>query len=213
MAIEAMVKASGAVPVVRAVCDQCGRDEVIACNYQHGPNHTWKPDIGQANTKMGNKGWSIVKGSLFCPSCEATRKAAKQKTPQETPMANITEIRQPTREQKRQIIDMLTSTYDVKAERYTGAETDITIADAVGGGCMFGWVAAIREDMFGPDGGNEEREALMAEITQWRDNADKLAADMHLTLREFNDARAKVADLQKRVDAVVKAAGPKVARA
>ena len=128
-------------------------------------------------------------------------------------MANITEIRQPTREQKRQIIDMLTSTYDVKAERYTGAETDITIADAVGGGCMFGWVAAIREDMFGPDGGNEEREALMAEITQWRDNADKLAADMHLTLREFNDARAKVADLQKRVDAVVKAAGPKVARA
>ena len=128
-------------------------------------------------------------------------------------MTNITEIRQPTREQKRQIIDLLTASYDVKAERYTGTETDITIADAIGGGCMFGWVAAIREDMFGPDGGNEEMEHLLADLATWRGNADKLAADMHGNLREFNEARSKVAEFEKRVAAMAKACGPKVARA
>lgn len=128
-------------------------------------------------------------------------------------MNNVEPIRQQTREQKRQIIEMLTAAYDVKTERYTGAETDITIADAIGGGCMFGWVAAIREDMFGPDGGNEEHESLMADLNQWRENADKLASDMHGNLREFNDARSKVATLQTRLDAVLKAAGPKAARA
>ena len=124
-------------------------------------------------------------------------------------MTNVEPIRQPTREQKRQIIEMLTACYDTKAERYTGTETDVTIADAIGGGCMFGWVATIREDMFGPDGGNEEHVTLMADIAQWRVNAEKLATDMHAALRDFNDARAKVKGLEDRLAAVLKSLGPK----
>ncbi len=53
---------------------------------------------------------------------------------------------------------MLVITYDGDAKRYKGTDTDKTIADALGNGVMPGWVAEIREQNFGPAGGNEEIE-------------------------------------------------------
>jgi hypothetical protein len=179
-------------------------------------------NIGSVNKAYAAQGWSMVGRKLRCAECEQKRKssfrwfdteAALDKLQEKEAMTtktNVAPIRQPTPEQRRQIFEMLTACYDLTAKRYTGKETDVTIADTIGGGCMFGWVAEIREAMFGPDGGNEEHEALMADLAQWRANADKLAEEMASSLREFNDARAKVKDLQSRLDAVVKAAGPKV---
>lgn len=64
-------------------------------------------------------------------------------------------LRQPTRDQKRLIVAALEESYDTKNQRYKGTETDKGIADMLEDGIMAGWVAAVREDMFGPDG-NEE---------------------------------------------------------
>ena len=165
---------------------------------------------GKVNRHLAEIGWIISAKKHRCPSCEAKRKAAtmKKEHPMTTPQ-NITNLRQPTREQKRQIVELLAEVYDTKAERFKGTDSDVTIADAVGSGCMFGWVAAIRDEMFGPDGGNEEHEKLICDLAQWRANADKLAADMHASLSEFNATRAKVKELSDRVSYVVKAAGPR----
>lgn len=81
--------------------------------------------------------------------------------------SNVATIRQPTAEQEVDIIVMLSSVYDRKQRRYQGAETDVTVAEAVGSGCMPGWVAMIREAKFGP-AGNEEIEAIRAEMTAIR---------------------------------------------
>uniref|UniRef100_UPI0035B18533 hypothetical protein n=1 Tax=Paenirhodobacter enshiensis TaxID=1105367 RepID=UPI0035B18533 len=85
-------------------------------------------------------------------------------------------LRQPSQDQRGDIIEMLVTCYDRKAKRYTGAETDKTVADTIGGGCMPGWVAEIRERDFGPSGGNEEIEALRTEIAALSARLDRVCA-------------------------------------
>lgn len=170
----------------------------------------------QVLVKVNPLGWTMVKGALRCPKCEAGRKA-----PKEIAMAeNVTDLRQPTREQRRQIMDMLTVSYDTKAERYTGADTDKTLAEAIGGGVMPGWVSAIRDEFFGPDGGNDELELLTLDIKAWQAKADEGAKKAHdalmritQQLREVNEARDQVSALVKRLEAIKQAIGPKAARA
>ena len=170
----------------------------------------------QVLVKVNPLGWTMVKGALRCPKCEAGRKA-----PKEIPMPeNVTDLRQPTREQNRQIDDMLKACYDMKAQRYTGCDTDKTVAEAIGGGVMPGWVSEVREKFFGPDNGNDELELLTQDIKAWQAKADEGAKKAHdalmrLTqqLREVNEARDQVAALVKRLEAIKHAIGPKAARA
>src|SRR5690606_2606021 len=131
---------------------------------------------GQAIRKL--HGWVQVKGALRCPACEAKRRvavAAKQEKAVET---NVAPIRQPTMEQKRQIMLLLTDAYDTAAGRYRGGDTDKTLADAIGGGCMPGWVAEVREQFFGPDGGNDAIEDVIADLKAWQADMDQRAAEI-----------------------------------
>lgn len=208
--------------LARCTCDDC--QAVLEFPAMHGTMNGGGRKVEPVLQNKGSvtkayqaKGWAMIGRKLVCAECQEKRRETSRwlfsSEKDRLAMTNVEPIRQASREQKRQIIDMLTACYDTKAERYTGAETDVTIADAIGGGCMFGWVAAIREDMFGPDGGNEEHEALSAELAQWMANGDRLAADMHTALGEFNTARAKVKALDDRLKVVIKAAGPKAVRA
>jgi hypothetical protein len=170
----------------------------------------------QVVKKITPLGWAMVKGVLRCPKCEAGRKAPKEIAMPE----NVTDLRQPTREQNRLIDDMLKACYDMKAQRYTGCDTDKTVAEAIGGGVMPGWVSEVREKFFGPDNGNDELELLTQDIQAWQAKADEGAKKAHdalmrLTqqLREVNEARDQVAGLVKRLEAIKHAIGPKAARA
>lgn len=211
MAIEAINGVPG-VPRVRCICDGCGREEVVTCDYERGRDGVWAPKDGQAVRKMVGRGWGHVKAQLLCPACEAARRAAisrrvaatcslptEAKGEGEEMKKTIEPSRQvprtPTLAQRHEITGMLMLSYDHKAGRYTGAETDKTIADAIGGGCMPGWVAEIREANFGPAGGNEEIEAIRAEIAAVQ-----------------ADCAERAAVLGKRLDAVCAAIGPRAAR-
>jgi hypothetical protein len=189
-----------------ARCDDCGLEQQERADYERKTTGGYALIEGPVLQRLTKHGWSLVKGKLRCLACELARKAEgkSEMTAEPTPP-----LRQPTREQKRQIIDMLSVAYDTKAERYKGTDSDITVADAIGGGCMFGWVASIREELFGPDGRNEAAEILMAEIKVWREIADKLSNDVHASLKKFDDAIGKVADLQRRLEALIKASGPR----
>lgn len=117
--------------------------------------------------------------------------------------------REPTRDQKREIMDLLNGVYDRTAGRYSGGETDKTVAEAIGGGVLPGWVAEIREDWFGPDGGNDEIVALRAELGGWQGLAERMAADAAARLEEVQQLAAQVATMAKRLDVIGAAVGPK----
>lgn len=117
-------------------------------------------------------------------------------------------LRQPTRDQKRLIVAMLEDVYDTQKQRYKGAETDKSVAEALDDSIMFGWVSAIREDMFGPDG-NEEMESLSDDVLAWMAKADQSLDAVNKALAEFSTAVAKVKEISQRLDKVVAAIGPK----
>ena len=191
--------------LAEATCDECGTTSSVPASHSHHRGFARggapimvlnNPD--QSLSKLRRQGWAQVKNRLYCPECEATRKLRDQ--PKEKDMAikteNVTQLRQPTIEQRRQIVEMLVITYDGAAQRYKGTDTDKTISDALGNGVMPGWVAEIREQNFGPAGGNEELDAIRAELAA----IEKKQA-------------AEIAALKKRIDAVCAAVGPKAARA
>ena len=170
--IEAM-KSTGGAPHAKAICDGegCTRDEVVACAYHRNGRSKGVlvavPDEAQIHAKLKGQGWAYVKGKLRCPSCEAKRKVVRM-----TPTKKVEEQpREPTRAQKREIMDMLETAYDVESERYTGGDTDETVAEVLK--VMPGWVAQIREDFFGPAGGNEDMAALKIELQAFSVDATK----------------------------------------
>ena len=122
--------------------------------------------------------------------------------------------------QKRQIIGILEDVYDDNLKRYRGKETDKTVAETIGINVMHGWVAEIREDMFGPDGSNDGMETLLDEMREWSAARQKEAhnARIHLenaegVLRDIDKAIEQVAGFEKRQAAIIEAVGPKAARA
>lgn len=56
----------------------------------------------------------------------------------------------PSRERKREIVQMLMVAYDTVRGRYSENESDKTVAEAIGPDVLTEWVAELREDMFGP---------------------------------------------------------------
>ncbi|MFE3839396.1 hypothetical protein [Pseudogemmobacter sonorensis] len=176
------------------ICDICMRREVVTCDYHRSKSQEWTPNEGQIRRKITAQGWSEVKGAHHCPACEAKRKAVnsakREAKVAETKTASVPAIRRPTPEQEVDIIVALSSAYDRKAKRYTGQETDATVAEAVGGGCMPGWVAEIRAAKFGP-AGNEEAEAIRSEIKRIGDETGKALAALTARLDALYRAEDK----------------------
>lgn len=180
-------------------CDVCGRETVFAA--KHGDAYAEHPQVFQSEgavySRLQKIKWARIKKSLHCPDCVKRRKEK---------MKNVAEVtRQPTKEQKREIIDLLMEVYDTTAQRYNGSETDKTVADTIGNGILFGWVAQLREDFFGPDG-NEINEQALKEVEGWMKKADDTAVDMHKKITEFNkqlrlfnELRAKVENRLKEI--------------
>lgn len=219
MGVEA-IDGSG-VNRANVTCDECGRAEVVVCDYERTKRGQWVPNLGQIHRKVVGHGWEVVKGSFHCPKCAAkrravaakpisdpateveTQEATMTKTEAKPETASVTPIRKPTPKQERLIILALEDAYDDTEKRYRGTSTDKTLADDLGDGVMFGWVAEIRERLFGPSGGNEEIEAIRTEI-------DKAKRDCEAKIKAASDDLAsRTAALSKRLDAVCAAVGPR----
>lgn len=203
------------LPAALCHCSDCGKSERIRASHER-TRHADTPEVneGQCVRKLTANGWSSIRGRLRCPVCTEKRRSSH---PDETETAQVIHmttkdstvtapLRQPTREQRFMIIDLLKEVYDRDAGRYRKAETDQSVAETLGEGILWGWVSQIREDIFGPDG-NEEADMLLTDLAEWRKVADGLAETWHKqlveyqkTLREFNEARAKVDRLAERVE-------------
>jgi len=208
-------------PVAEVKCDCCGFTENVRADYERLSADKYKLNEGQVLVKATKKGWSSIKGTLRCPECE-TKRREEAKPQKEITVKNVVNLpvteepRQPSREQKRQIVALLTDVYDIASNRYTGGETDKTVADAIGNGVLFGWVAQIREDLFGPDGGNEEIVRLEVDVKAHSDAISALTRDMAACSKLIADGqdtlstlRANQSDLQRRIDALKASVGPR----
>lgn len=194
---------------VKATCDVCGNSAEVACAYARN-SHTKKmePNEGQARTKLIASGWSFVKGKMRCNSCEQNRKVVPM-----TIKEKVEAPREPTRAQKREIMDMLATCYDSDAERYRNGDTDETLAVVLG--VMPGWVASLREEFFGPAGGNEDMSELAGEIEQFIAQAqealkehEEVAGKIRVAIREAQGHAQKLGAIRKAVgERVQKKAG------
>lgn len=190
--IEARDKGNGP-PHAFVACDMCGEGADVTCDYTRKPNGTFEPNEGQINKKMTGKGWSIVKGHLFCPDCEANRKVVKMPDPKGKDKGKDAAPREPTREQRRLILMGLENAYDVSQECYRSDYTDKTLADELGEGIMPGWVAQLRDENYGPAGRNEE----MADVAR---RIEELGEEIKAEVREANK---DIAQRQAARDAMV----------
>uniref|UniRef100_UPI0035B47F0D hypothetical protein n=1 Tax=Paenirhodobacter enshiensis TaxID=1105367 RepID=UPI0035B47F0D len=152
-----MIRATYRAGVQRgqAVCDCCGRAQIVTCGFVRGAITGGRmPDAARVREVAAGRGWATIRNRLLCPGCLASRRAAVHPAPvagpaPEQPRAELTEC------QRREILDTLAIYYDRRARRYIGSMTDKAIAADLGGGCLAGWVAELRERYFGPAGGRE----------------------------------------------------------
>ena len=119
-------------------------------------------------------------------------------------MTASNDLPQPTRDQKRDINQMLQEVYDIKAQRYRGEESDHSVAHALGIE-RWGWVSQIREEFFGPDG-NEAKDNLVAEVKAKIRECDVLGAKVHddhdallKSLRDLNEKKAQLVAMLDRL--------------
>jgi hypothetical protein len=125
--IEAL-KGSG-VPCFRVTCDSCGVNDVVAADPANRHRKSGAISPAPAMRKVVQRGWVEVKGRLRCPTCEAKRRAgvaaaAPAAKSEEIAMTKqVTPLRVPSREQRREIVQMLELAYDVAGERYRGTDT------------------------------------------------------------------------------------------
>lgn len=180
----------------KAVCDDCAREEVVTCDYER-IGAAWRPNEGQIIRKMESAKWALVKGKLRCPTCEGKRKVSviKERKPEESTEA----LRQPSPKQKREIIGLLEVVYDDEAKRYRDGESDKSVADAIGGGVLWGWVAQIRDDLFGPDTRSQEIDEIKKEIK----SLDVSICDMKARHKsEIDSLESRLAGIKRRLDKV-----------
>lgn len=189
MSVNPLPKSHGA-PRAEVTCDECGRAETVTADYERKASGRWEVNTGQVIRKITGQNWTEVKGSIYCPTCTAKRKAFKMKEPK--PASNVADIRKPDGKQMRLIIMALEDAYDDVKKCYRGQETDKTVAEGIGGGVMPGWVTAIREDMFGP-AGNEEVMEILGQIGTLSAALDDFRAKM----------LGQLGELRKRVDTAV----------
>ena len=187
-------------PRMQAICDGCGREEVFA-----NP----RGDEGKGRKKIQQMGWEVVGKSERCPACKAKRKVArmtvKKVIPDPAKPDPKTGLREPTRAQRREIMGMLEVSYDVDAGRYSGHETDETLAAVLN--VLPGWVASIREEFFGAAGSNDEIEALQSSFD---DLGKRVAAFLEASSkvsRQASELAAELAGYQKRLAKVKDAVG------
>lgn len=206
-----------------AVCDCCGEEQTERCGYSKKSGGAYQPNEAQVLNKVQAHGWTFIKNKLRCPACEAARKAEHHTKPEESPMPTKTEddpisapgvpaLRQPTGKQKREIISMLELAWDDARSRFKAGESDKTVAEAIGGGVMWGWVKQIREDMFGHDTRNEEAEKLATDLIALRVEMDEKTHAVRKTISEARSElssltesyKSAIAGLQRKLEAVLK---------
>lgn len=114
-----------------------------------------------------------------------------------------TGLPQPTPKQAYEIFEMLQLVYDRKNQRYQKAETDQTVAAALGIE-RWGWVTQVREQFFGP-AGNEEDQVWVKGLEDWLKKTDGQVEEIQIALASLETSRKEAKALLTKVKNYVNA--------
>lgn len=194
----------GTAPHAKATCDECSKSILVACGYKRIKGREQAvPDEGQIRNRLTQQGWKVLRKTIECPECVAKKQGPKPVTEKPTAVPN-----EPTREQKRAIMDLLEEVYDTDGEHYKSGDTDETVADVLG--VMPGWVAKLREEFFGPDGGNEEIADLLGRIEAIEKRIEEDGKHAAALSKRLEEEAEKIAQAKKDLTKIKRAVGPRV---
>jgi hypothetical protein len=210
--------------VMEVVCSECGAAAHISAPASPLPEEVTR-------RKFIQRGWAFKGSKPLCPTHnphnqrraaapaeqhreEEVKEAAMSKdTPKVAPIKSLADIAEATAAvmqpaAKRQIFRAIDDHWDEDRGRYAGKMTDKLIALDLN--VPQAWVAAIREESFGSDAGNDELEELremvaalkVHEIESYRDQALQIAAN-------FDNLAKQVREVMKRLERVETAVLPR----
>lgn len=154
---------------------------------------------GQVSSRLTKSGWRVTGNRHICPGCQPAR-ATKEQDAAEKGQEVVNDLvpAEITRETRRKIRSLLDEVYDVDAGRYRGAETDLTVAETVGGGCLVEWVCAERKEGYGDGAGNEAQSDSLANlghlIARVDEELEAIATERAQMLGMVKDAETLVRD-------------------
>jgi hypothetical protein len=142
-----------------------------------------------------NKGWEIdvSKKISRCPEHNKENPMSKQTAPEEARIS--TELRQPTREQRRAIFREIDENYDGRA--YVLGASDKSIAEKLK--VPWAWVAAIREENFGPPGLDPELQAAIKKIEGLEAKVKQMETD---AIRAFEESAKQISVVAEQLKSV-----------
>jgi len=147
------------------VCGHCGVKGTVGCNTFKGGNESEEKFIF---SRLEASGWKIGKrdNQHRCPKCFTAIKVTAKQKQAEKKMTTIANIAKPpaaemSREDRRIIFEKLNEVYADEKTGYTGDWTDAKLASDLGVARV--WVSKVRDEMFGPEGGNENIRRLVEE--------------------------------------------------
>lgn len=180
---------------MRAVCSKCGFEGKVPVSIHGQASIKGEAESISATKKFTTLGWEIgaTPSRDLCPSCAAKPKPEKPALilvqTNGAPMSQDSAAAAPremTPADRRVIFVKLEDVYSVDNKGYTGIWTDKLVAEDLG--VPRAWVTDVREQFFGPEGGNEAIRIQLAE-------ARAVLVEAQALIDEF-------AGLKKRMDAM-----------
>ena len=132
------------------------------------------------------RGWDInpTKRSFRCPDHKREAKVATKEV----------DVRQPTKEQRRTIFREIDDTYTGRA--YVAKVTDKSIGEKLK--LPWAWVAAVREENFGPAGLDPELQATISKVEELDAKIKQMETD---ALAAFEGSVRQIADVAEQLKA------------
>lgn len=174
------LKAKGFV----ATCGHCGVVGTVPVNTFKGQPSDEVEERFVAR-KLESSGWLIGKklSQHRCPGCYSAIKISAKRKQTEPKMHNDPKVRavlaefpaskEMTREDRRVIFEKLNEVYVDEKQGYSEQWTDAKVATDLG--TPRSWVAKVREEMFGPEGANEDIRKAVTEAKATLAECRKLA--------------------------------------
>ena len=196
-----------------ARCDKCCSEESFpACHDDKSGGmgrainrimHLKEP--GKVNKRLADMGWNVTAKSHLCPKCEEKRKVVNM--PTQKPKLVEASLPEMTRREKVAIFTMLAEVYDIDAGRYRQGDTDEVVAGVLG--VRIGFVSSVREADFGPDGGNQNIENLVARMAEM-EKAVEAILQSACNQEELAEKKvAEISTMRNELNKIRKAVGPR----
>ena len=173
---------------------ECSKCESKSYYVQTGTGR--KPPIA-AEQYFRRHGWRIGNGPRadVCPECQKRKPELKVVKMEQPQAPKVEPPREMGREDRRIITDKLDEVYDDKAGSYKAPWTDAAVGRDLG--VPRAWVSEVREQFFGPEGGNPEFDAFIEQAAPIIAEMKNMANSLRVQSERFKELEPRISELER----------------